>query len=120
MREMPHGHCSFLLDVGEEGALVVDFEGEDAVLVGESEGSGEGGCIGGGGGSGGQGEAVKGREHGDFELEGVVGRGEGEGDEVGVGVFGEGDAVGLWVVLDVDVCMCGSTGREGKSLRRRS
>lgn len=30
------------LDVGEEGSLVVDFEGEDAVLVGGGEGGGVG------------------------------------------------------------------------------
>jgi hypothetical protein len=33
MRKMSYGDLSFLIDIGQEGSFVVDFEGKDAVLV---------------------------------------------------------------------------------------
>lgn len=81
------------VDVGQEWPLVVDAEGEDAVLVGRAEGGAEEGAVGGGG-DGGEGQAMEGGEHGEFELEGVGGWG-GERDIVGLGVFGEFDCEGL-------------------------
>lgn len=82
-----------LLNVGEEGALVVDLEVEDAVLVGEGEG-----CVEDGGGLGCGGrieiEAVEGGEHGEFELEGVL-VGKCEGNPLVPDVLGDGDAVAL-------------------------
>ncbi len=95
MRHVADGNGVLLLDIGEEGALVVDLEVEDAVLVGELEGGGVGGGgVGGVGGVGGEREAVEGGEHGEFELEGVRG-GEGERGPGGPGVFREGDCVFL-------------------------
>lgn len=84
-----------LLNVGEEGALVVDLEVEDAVLVGEGEGCVEdGGRLGCGGGV--EVEAVEGGEHGELELEGVL-LGEGEGNPLVPDILGDGDAVGLFL-----------------------
>lgn len=40
VREVADGDGVLFVDVGEEGALVVDFEVEDAVLVGGFEGGG--------------------------------------------------------------------------------
>ena len=82
-----------LLDIGEEGALVVDLEVEDAVLIGQHKG----GCVGGGilGRAGlvkGKGKAVEGRKHAELELEHIVG-GDVEGGPGVVGVLGEGDGV---------------------------
>lgn len=37
VRIVAHGHLVLLLDVGEEGSLVVDTEGEDAVLIRRDE-----------------------------------------------------------------------------------
>lgn len=99
-------HCDFplFLDIRQPGTLVVDFEREDAVLIGGGEGCGVDGCVAGLGEGGGRGEergeiqAVEGREHAEFELQGVVGR-EAEGNVVGSGVFGEGDAEGLVLIL---------------------
>lgn len=65
-------HLVLLLDVGEEGALVVDAEGEDAVLIGHSEMGAENGAvfsparrseI----------QPVEGRQHGEFQLQFVTG-----------------------------------------------
>ena len=42
---MPDCDLSLLLDGGQEWTFVVDFEGEDAVLVGSREGGGEGGAV---------------------------------------------------------------------------
>lgn len=95
MRHVAHRHRVLLLDVGQEGALVVDLEVEDAVLVGQLEAGGEGGGVRGGArGRGGEGQAVEGREHRELELE-DVGGGDGEGGPRVPGVFGEGDGVGL-------------------------
>lgn len=44
--EVADGDGVLLLDVREEGPLVVDFEVEDAVLVGELEGRGVDGGVG--------------------------------------------------------------------------
>jgi hypothetical protein len=41
MRKMPNSHLLLLLDIREEGTFVVDFEGEDAMLVREGEGCSE-------------------------------------------------------------------------------
>lgn len=88
-------HSVLLLDVGEEGALVIDLEVEDAVLIGKFERDGVSRGFGGGVGLvEGQRQAVEGGEHGELELEDVVG-GEGEGGPLVVGVFREGDGVGL-------------------------
>lgn len=66
--------CVLLLDVGQEGTFVVDLEVEDAVLVGDLEGDGVCRFFGGGvGGVKGERETVEGGEHGEFELELVVG-----------------------------------------------
>lgn len=95
MGHVAHRHGVLLLDVGEQGPLVVDLEVEDAVLVGQLEGGRVGG-LGRGrvGRVRGKGQAVEGREHGELELEGVGG-GEGERRPGGPGVFGEGDGVFL-------------------------
>lgn len=46
MCKVPDGDLPLLLDVREEGAFVIYFEGEDAVLVGSGEGCGvEGGVA---------------------------------------------------------------------------
>ena len=96
---MPYRHGALLVDAGEEGPLVVDAEVEDAVLVGQGERGGvEGGVGCGERGGWGQGEAVEGREHGAFELDGVGGRGDVGCEVVGL-PFGELDGVGLAVVL---------------------
>ena len=92
------GHVAYadgvlLIDIREEGSLVVDAEVEDAMLVGRDErravdrgisGSVDRLEI----------EAVEGGEHGEFELEGV-GVGQGEWVPAIPRVFGQGDAVGL-------------------------
>lgn len=67
-------NCDFALDVdvGQEGPLVIDAEGKYAVLVGGAEGGAEKGAVGCGS-DGGKVETVEGREHGEFELEGVFG-----------------------------------------------
>lgn len=85
-----------LLEVVEEGALVVDLEVEDAVLVGQHEGDGEGGRVAGGG-LGLEAQAVEGGQHAELELELVVG-GDGEGRPLVPGVLGDGDGVGLPLV----------------------
>lgn len=93
MRKMSHCHLAFDVDVGKERPLVVDAEGKDAMLVRRAEGGAEKGAVGGGG-DGGEVEAVEWGEHGELELEGVVGQ-DGERDAVGVCVFGEFDCEGL-------------------------
>jgi len=105
MREMPDRDAVLLIDVGEEGTLVVDTEVEDAVLVGQAEGGCEEGRVGrGGGGEGGfgggeEGQAVVGGEHCELELQGVGG-GWVVRRVVVDNVFGEFDGVGLvfWVL----------------------
>ena len=93
MREVAHGDLALFLHGGEEGPLVVDLEGEDAVLVGRAEGGAEDGAVGRRG-CWVQRDAEEGGEHAEFELQGVVG-GESEGRPVVVGVGGDFDRVGL-------------------------
>lgn len=93
MRKVSHCHLAFDVDVGKERPLVVDAEGKDAMLVRRAEGSAEKGAVGGGG-DGGEVETVEWGEHGELELEGVVGQ-DRERDAVGVSVFGKFDGEGL-------------------------
>jgi hypothetical protein len=73
MSEVADGDLVLLLNSGEEGTLVVDAEGEDAVLIGghklSAEHSAGLGAVGGL-----QVKAVEGREHGELELKLVVAR----------------------------------------------
>lgn len=90
MRKVPDGDLSLLVDGGQEGALVVDAEVEDAVLVGELEVGGEDGGVGVGrrGREKLQRETVERRQHGEFQLD-DVGRGRDEGDKVVVVPLGK-------------------------------
>lgn len=77
MRKVADADCVLLLNIGEERALVVDLEIEDAMLIGEDEGNAIHGSIASGAPAS-QVEAVEGRKHGKLELENVVlGKGEG-------------------------------------------
>ena len=87
MREMTNCDFAFDVDVGKEGALVVDAERENAVLIWSTK-SGAEECAVWGNGDRLESEAVKRGEHGELKLEGVAG-GEDEGYVVVVGVFGE-------------------------------
>lgn len=86
MCKVAHGNCVLLVDVRNEGTLVVDTERKDAVLVRYLKGGGE---------SGGvwrnrrrkQRKAVVRIEHSEFELEGVGG-GDAIWDPLIVGVLG--------------------------------
>lgn len=93
---VPDRNRHLLLDVGQEGPLVVDEKVENAVLVGQGEGGGVGGIVGGGVGRR-EVEAVEGGEHGELELESIGRRG-GVGGPGVPGVLGERDGVGLAVV----------------------
>ena len=86
---MTNRDFAFDVDVGEEGALVVDAERENAVLIWSTKGGAEE-CAVWGTGDRLESEAVKGGEHGELKLESVV-RAEDEGHIVVVGVFGELD-----------------------------
>ena len=93
MRKVSECNRVLLVDVGDEGALVVHLEGEDTVLIWGLEG----GAVDGGGRGGGRGEereAVVGVEHGEFELE-LVRRGHGERLPSVGRPFGELDFEGL-------------------------
>lgn len=93
MRKVPDRNLPLLVDVGEEGAAIVDAEVEDAMLIGSLEGHTEdGGVCGLGDGS--EVKAVEGREHAEFELDGVSGGGEVGGEMVTL-VFGDFDLEGL-------------------------
>ena len=70
MSEMPDCHFALDVDVGEEWSLVVDAEGENAVLIGGAEGGAEDGAVGGVG-DWLKIEAFEGGEHREFELDGV-------------------------------------------------
>ena len=72
VRKVSYRHLSLLLDVRQEGTLVVDFEGEDPVLVWQFEGCAEDGAIGCCA-DGVEWKAVEGREHAEFKLEAVCG-----------------------------------------------
>ncbi len=73
------GDFVFLFNVGEEGTLIIYAEGEDSVLVGDCELCAKDGtvscCL-----DGLEVETVERGQHGEFELELVVGR-DLEGDE---------------------------------------
>ena len=82
-------HRLLVLEVRQEGPLVVDLEVEDAVLVGQGEGRRVrrrllAGLLG----RRRQRQPVEGREHAEFELQGVRGRGDGEGGPLVPGVLG--------------------------------
>ena len=93
MRKVSYSHLSLLLNVRQEGTLVVDFEGEDPVLVWQFEGCAEDGTVGCCA-DGVEWKAVEGREHAEFKLEAVCG-GDDEGRVVAIGVFGEFNVEGL-------------------------
>lgn len=82
-----------ILDMGQEGSLVVDLEVEDAVLVGEGEVGGEDGLTGGLG-LGDEVSALEGRKHGELELESVA-LGNLEGNPAAPGVLRDGNLVEL-------------------------
>lgn len=85
VRKVAHRHLVLLLDIGEEGALVVDAEREDAVLIGSDKlGAVHGASLRAAGGL--EGQTVEGREHGEFKLELILG-GELKGNPLVVGVF---------------------------------
>ena len=70
--KVPHGHCPLLEYVGQEWPLIIDQKVEDAVLVRQGEGSAEYGAarrlrsrL--------ESQAVKGRQHAEFELDGLAG-----------------------------------------------
>lgn len=73
MRKVSDGDLLLLLDARKEGPFVVDLEDKDAVLVREAKRGGESRAVGGVS-RWGEGEALEGREHAEFELEGVGGR----------------------------------------------
>lgn len=67
---MPYRHFPLDIDIGEKGALVIDAEGKNAVLVGKSKTSAKNGTIGCFGNRL-EIEAVKWRKHGKFKLDGI-------------------------------------------------
>jgi hypothetical protein len=89
VRKVPDGHLPLLVDVGDEGAAIVDAEVENSVLVGCPECDAENGCI-----RGlcdrGEVQALEGRKHAELKLDVVLGGGD-EGSEVVVGVLGDLD-----------------------------
>lgn len=102
MGKVAHGDLALLVDVGEEGPAVVDAEVEDAVLVGRAERGTEDGAVGGAA-DGGEIQPVEGREHAEFELDGVAGGGDIRGEMVMI-VFGDfdGEVLGLLVFYFLD------------------
>ena len=95
--EVADGDLPLLVDVGDEGAAVVDAEVEDAVLVGGLEGDAEDGGVGGCG-DGRQVEAVEGRQHAEFQLDLIAGVWD-EGLEAVADPLGDLDLVVLVAVL---------------------
>lgn len=93
VRVMADGNFVLLLDVGEEGTLVVDTEGEDSMLVRNGEA-----CAVHSAGFRSEGrlesEAVERREHGEFELQSIL-AGNLEGNVSVVNVLGDLDAKDL-------------------------
>ena len=71
MRNVTHADRVLLVDVGQERALVVDAEVENAVLVRQDKGSPVDSSVGGRV-DGFQVEAVEGRQHREFELQSVL------------------------------------------------
>ena len=115
MGEVADGDLPLLVDVGDEGAAVVDAEVEDAVLVGRLEGDAEDGGVCGRG-DGGEVEAVEGREHAELQLH-LVARVGDEGLEAVVDPLGDLDLVVLVVLL---VRSSHQACREGRYLQHRS
>lgn len=70
MRKVSYRNLALLFDASKKGALVVDLESENAMLVGKLKSGGEGGAVGGVR-SGRQGKSLKRGEHAEFELEGI-------------------------------------------------
>lgn len=112
MRKVPDGDLPLLIDVGDEGAAVVDAEVEDSMLVGCPERDAENGCvcalcdrreI----------QALEGGEHAELKLNVVLGRGD-EGSEVVVRVFRDFDLEVLCQLVNTIVTMVDT------NLRRRS
>lgn len=67
MGHVAHADGVLFVQIGQEGSLVVDFKVKDAVLIRQCKrGAIDGGGIGGSNAL--QVQAVKGREHGEFEL----------------------------------------------------
>lgn len=93
MRKVADADGVLLLDIGEVGALVVDLEVEDSMLVGKSKGNAVDGSIFSGAGKS-EVEAVEGGEHGELELEDIVFR-KGEGHPLVPAVLGQGDGIRL-------------------------
>ena len=65
MSKVPDRDLPLYIHVCQKGSLVVDAEIEDPVLVGEFEGCGEDGGVGGGV-AGEEGKSVEGGEHAEF------------------------------------------------------
>lgn len=86
---MAYSNLPLLIDVGEEGAAVVDAEVEDAVLIWGLECDAKDGGVRGLA-NWGEIEALEWREHAELELNLVVGRWD-KGREVIVGVLGDLD-----------------------------
>lgn len=101
MGKVAHRDGGLFLNVGVEGALVVDLEVEDAVLVGQLERGRVGGAVGARG-DGLEGQAVEGRQHAELELQGVL-FGDGEGGPGVPDVLGQRDGVGDVVLDAVDL-----------------
>jgi hypothetical protein len=89
VRKVADGDLPLFVNVGKEGAAVVDAEVEDAVLIGCLEADAEDGCVCGLC-NGGKVQALEWGEHAKFELDVVVRRGD-EGSEVVLCVFGDFD-----------------------------
>lgn len=103
MCKVAHRHLAFLLDARQPGSFVVHLEGEDAVLVGRRKGRRVDGAVAGDCGWG-EREALKGREHAEFELERVGGRWEGEGCPVCARPLGDFDGEVLrWFVSKLNL-----------------
>lgn len=100
VRKVAHGDLVLLLDVGEERPLVVDAEGEDAVLVRRHELSAEHGAgLRAAGGL--KSQAVEGREHEEFQLELIL-AGDFKGNPLVVGVLGHLNVEDLFYQLVVE------------------
>lgn len=93
MSKVPDRNLSLLIHICEERTAVVDAEVKDAVLVGSTERYAKNGRIRGLGDRR-EIEAVEGREHAEFELEGIVLSGD-EGREMIVFVLGDFDLESL-------------------------
>lgn len=98
MSHVSYANSSLLLDISEERSLVVDEEVEDSVLIGQDEagakGSGILGCA-----CRSEIEAVEGRKHREFELQGVT-FGNDKGNPLVPDVLGQGNVISLeiWLV----------------------